>query len=244
MKRHLILKIALLCIALVVLSWCSWQLAKSRTFQLFGRLVANVPTGDRIVALTFDDGPTPETIDEILQILESRHVHATFFIIGNSLEKTPELGRRLVASGHELGNHTYSHEHLIFRSQSFIRSEIDRTDSLIRSAGELGEIYFRPPFGWKFIGLPWYLSQTGRTSITWDVAPDSPPNGSNSDRIVSACLKGVHPGSIIELHVWYPSRKPSRDALPIIIDRLRADGFEFVTIRELLASKYMSTKTL
>jgi len=239
MKRHLLLGIAILFIALVGLSWGGWQLAKSRTFQLFGRLVASVQTDRHVVALTFDDGPTPEAIDEILQVLESRHVRATFFVMGSDMEKAPELGRRLVAAGHELGNHTYWHKRMVFRSKSFIRTEIERTDELIRSAGEIGEIYFRPPFCWKLIGLPWFLSHTGRTTVTWDVAPDNPPFDKNSTRIVSACLKGVHPGSIILLHVWYPSRHPSREALPIIIDRLRADGYEFVTVRELLGSTLM-----
>lgn len=236
MKRNQLLLIGFLFIALVGISWGGWHLATARTFQLFGRLVARVQTERHVVALTFDDGPTPEAIDEILQVLETRHVRATFFVMGSHLEKAPELGRRLVAAGHELGNHTYSHERMVFRSPSFIRSEVERTDELIRSAGETGEIYFRPPFGWKLIGLPWYLAHTGRTSVTWDVAPDSPPFDKNSARIVSACQKGVHPGSIILLHVWYPSREPSREALPIIIDRLLADGYEFDTVRELLES--------
>jgi peptidoglycan-N-acetylglucosamine deacetylase len=236
MKRYRLLVIAILFLALIGLSWCSWQLAKSRTFQLFGRLVSSVQTDRHVVALTFDDGPTPEAMDELLHVLDSRHVRATFFVIGSDLAKAPELGRRIIAAGHELGNHTYSHEHMVLRSQSFIRAEVERTDELIRSAGETGEIYFRAPFCWKFIGLPWYLSHTNRTSLTWDVAPDSPPFDKDSARIVSACLKVVHPGSIILLHVWYPSRRPSRAALPIIIDRLHADGYQFVTVRELLGS--------
>jgi peptidoglycan-N-acetylglucosamine deacetylase len=236
MKKYRLIVIAIVFLILIGLSWGSWHFAKSRTFQLFGRLVPSVQTDRHVVALTFDDGPAPEAIDEILRVLDSRHVRATFFVIGSDLEKAPELGRRLIAAGHKLGNHTYSHEHMIFRSQSFIRTEVERTDKLIRSAGETGEIYFRAPFCWKFIGLPWYLSHTNRTSLTWGVAPDSPPFDKDSARIVSACLKGVHPGSIILLHVWYPNRQSSRAALPTIIDGLRADGYEFVTVRELLES--------
>jgi len=212
------------------------EIAHSRTFQAFGRLVASVQTQRRVVALTFDDGPTSEAIGEVLGVLESRHVHGTFFVNGTHLARAPGLGRRLVAAGHELGNHTYSHDRMVLRSQAFIRSEVERTDELIRSAGWRGEIYFRAPFCWKLLGLPWYLWRTGRTSVTWDVEPDSPPSGTDPSRIVEACRRAVHPGAIILLHVWYRGREPSRLALPVIIDELRAEGYEPVTVRELLQS--------
>jgi peptidoglycan/xylan/chitin deacetylase (PgdA/CDA1 family) len=212
------------------------KLAQSRTFQTFGRLVARLQTERRMVALTFDDGPTAEAVDEILRILESRRIRATFFVVGSCLAQAPELGRRLIAAGHELGNHTYSHNPMVFRSQAFMRSEVERTDALIRSAGQNGEIYFRAPYCFKLLGLPWYLWRTGRTSVTWDVELESPPLEADSARIASAHQKAVRPGSIILLHVWYPGREASRAALPGIIDRLRADGYEFVTIHELLNS--------
>lgn len=211
-----------------------YQFARSPTMQAFGRLVARVQTEKRVVALTFDDGPTTDVIDEVLRVLESRHVQATFFVNGSHLAQAPDLGRRLVVAGHELGNHTYSHARMVLRSQGFIRSEVERTDELIRGAGQSGEIYFRPPFCWKLVGLPWYLSRTGRTTVTWDVDADRPPFGADSASIVSECVRTVRPGSIILIHVWYPGRAPSRAALPMIIDRLQAEGYHFVTVRELL----------
>jgi peptidoglycan/xylan/chitin deacetylase (PgdA/CDA1 family) len=86
------------------------QLARSHTVQLFGRLVACDDTPERVVALTFDDGPTSERVDEILRVLAARGVHATFFVIGSELAAAPEAGRRLVAAGHERGNHRRSSE--------------------------------------------------------------------------------------------------------------------------------------
>jgi peptidoglycan/xylan/chitin deacetylase (PgdA/CDA1 family) len=212
----------------------TYRFARSRTMQAFGKLVARVQADERVIALTFDDGPTAEVIDEIVSVLESRQVPATFFVNGSHLEQVPDLGRRLVSAGHELGNHTYSHERMVFRSQDFFRSEVQRTDELIRTAGQVGEIYFRPPFSWKLVGLPWYLHRTGRTTITWDIDADRPPIGSDAMRIVSECVRTVRPGSIILMHVWYPSRGPSRAAVPIIIDRLKAGGYRFVTVGELL----------
>jgi peptidoglycan/xylan/chitin deacetylase (PgdA/CDA1 family) len=236
MTRSTQLRMAVSLCIVVALPLGAREVARSRTFQTFGRLVARVETKRPIVALTFDDGPTAGVADEILRILESRQVRATFFVIGSHLAQEPDLGRRLVAAGHELGNHTYSHNRMVLRSQRFVRAEVERTDGLIRAAGQTGEIYFRAPFCWKLLGLPWYLWRTGRTSLTWDVAPDGPSSEADAARIVSACRKAVRPGSIILLHVWYRGREASRAAVPALIDQLRADGYEFVTVRELLSS--------
>jgi peptidoglycan-N-acetylglucosamine deacetylase len=211
-----------------------YRLARSRTYQVLGRLVARVETQTRAVALTFDDGPTAAAIDEVLGALGSRHARATFFVNGSHLAQAPELGRRLVAAGHELGNHTYSHDRMVLRSARFLRSEVESTDALIRAAGETGPIYFRPPFCWKLFGLPFYLWRTGRTTVTWDIDADPPPTGADAARIVSECMRRVRPGSVILMHVWYPSRAPSRAALPALVDRLRAEGYDLVTLAELL----------
>jgi peptidoglycan/xylan/chitin deacetylase (PgdA/CDA1 family) len=212
-----------------------YHLARSRTTQLLGTLVARVETSERVVALTFDDGPTEAVVDEILSTLASHHARATFFVNGGHVSEAPEVARRLVAAGHELGNHTDSHERMVLRSQAFIRSEIERTDALIHAAGQEGEIYFRPPFCWKLVGLPWFLWRTGRTTITWDIHADSPALASDPAKIVSECVQRVRPGSIILLHIWYPSRSASRAAVPLILDRLQARGYRFVTVRELIA---------
>jgi peptidoglycan-N-acetylglucosamine deacetylase len=211
-----------------------YQLARSRTHQVLGRLVARVETQRRAVALTFDDGPTAAAIDEVLGALGARRARATFFVNGSHLAQAPELGRRLVAAGHELGNHTYSHERMVLRSPGFIRSEVESTDALIRAAGEAGPIYFRPPFGWKLLGLPFHLWRTGRTTVTWDIDAYQPPIGGDPARIVSECMSRMRPGAIILMHVWYPSRGPSRAALPVLVDRLQAEGYDLVTVGELL----------
>jgi peptidoglycan/xylan/chitin deacetylase (PgdA/CDA1 family) len=216
------------------------RLARSRTYQVFGRLVPRVETAERAVALTFDDGPTEAVIDDILAVLASRRVRATFFVTGADMVEAPGAARRLVAAGHELGNHTYSHERMIFRSQGFYRIEVERTDELIRAAGEQREIYFRMPYCWKLVGLPWFLWRTGRTTITWDVDPASNPK-TTPEMIVARTLERVRPGSIILLHPWYASGPSARAALPLIIDKLRGEGYQFVTVDELL---HINTRTV
>lgn len=210
-------------------------LARSKTVQVFGRLVPRVETNERVVALTFDDGPMAERVDALLSVLASRQVRATFFVVGAELEKAPDAGRKLVAAGHELGNHSYRHKHMVLKTPGFYRDEIERTDALIRQVRPQGEIYFRPPYGYKLMGLPWYLWRTGRTCVTWDVEPDSDRQAAKSpEGMTRLAVERARPGSIILVHPWYANRETSRAAVPLIIDALHARGFRFVTVGELL----------
>ena len=211
------------------------QLARSRTVQLFGTLVARVETGERRVALTFDDGPTPAVTDSILAVLAARDVRATFFVTGAEMARAPDAGARIVAAGHELGNHSWSHQRMVLRLPGFIRREVEHTDSLIRAAGHRGPVHFRPPYGYKLVGLPWYLSRTDRTTITWDVEPDSYADvAATPEGIVRHTLDRVRPGSIILLHPWYRSRATSLAAVGPLVDSLRARGYAVGPVRDLV----------
>lgn len=232
-KRWLLLTAALIVVGLVAL----WQISRSRTFQFFGQIVPRVNTSQKVIALTFDDGPTPEATGQILSALEEGQVRATFFVTGAELEKNMAEGMRIVAAGHELGNHSYSHERMVLVTPSFVRREVERTDELIREAGYRGEIYFRPPYGRKLFALPYYLSRTGRKSVTWDVEPESYPEvAADSDKIAEHVLSRARPGSIIILHVMYGSRGESLKAVKKIVEGLKAQGYSFRTVTELLAA--------
>jgi len=223
--------------ALVVLAVIGFQISKARTFQFFGEIVPRVNTAQKYVALTFDDGPIPGGTEEIISILKEGGVKATFFLIGVELELNQEQGRKLAAEGHEIGNHSFTHTRMVLKTPSFIASEIERTDQLIRQTGYQGTIHFRPPFGKKLFLLPWYLSQHSRKSITWDVEPDSYQDvAGNSDKIVEHVLANTQPGSIILLHAMYPNRKKSLDSVKGIIAGLKGRGYEFKTVSELMAS--------
>ena len=214
-----------------------WQISRSRTFQFFGQFIPRVNTSQKVVALTFDDGPTPDATGRILSALDEGHVRATFFVTGAELEKNMAEGKKIVAAGHELGNHSYSHERMVLVTPSFVKQEVERTDRLIRDAGYQGEIYFRPPYGKKLFTLPYYLARTGRKSVTWDVEPDSYPEiAADSDKIAEHVLSRTQPGSIIILHVMYSSRGESLKAVEKIIEGLKAQGYSFKTVSELLAA--------
>lgn len=212
-----------------------FQISKSRTFQFFGEIYPRVETDKKIVALTFDDGPSRKHTGEILQILREEKTKATFYLMGADIEKNSGEIEKIIADGHEIGNHSYNHERMILVTPSFVKSEIETTDALIRKAGWTNEITFRPPFGKKLFALPFYLSQNERKTITWDVEPET--FFEKSDDIIKNTLDNTKNGSIILLHVMYDSRAESMKSVKPIIENLRAKGFEFVTVSELLAMK-------
>lgn len=211
-----------------------YELISSRSFQLFGEMVTRIETSEKVVALTFDDGPTIAFTEPVLDILREKDVRATFFLTGSESERNIEALRAIVADGHEIGNHSWSHERMIFKSRSFIESELERTDAAIRAGGYEGPIHFRSPYGKRFVTLPWVLRETGRKNIFWDIEPESYRDvAASSDRIVAHVVERARPGSIVLLHVMYPARETTREALPVLIDELRKRGFRFVTPGEL-----------
>ena len=232
-SRKIIIILALSLVFFAIIGCGLFQISKSRTFQFFGELNNHVNTNQKIIALTFDDAPTGYT-DEVLKILAKKNVKATFYAIGQSLEKYPNQAKEIIKQGHELGNHSYSHQRFIFKSQSFIKNEIEKTNQLIHEAGYTGEITFRPPNGKKLLGLPWYLQQNNIKTIMWDVEPDTYVSG-NSKLIVKYTLENIKPGSIILLHPFCAKQcAADREALPVIIDSLKTKGYSFVTISQLL----------
>lgn len=236
MKRGIIFTLIVLGI-LFCSSFGLYQLMNATRFQLLGEIIPRVETPERIVALTFDDGPNGQT-DEILKILAGKNVSATFYLIGAALHDYPEEAKKLAAAGHELGNHSYSHQRMIFKTPTFVRMEVERTNEEIRMAGYQGNITFRPPYGKKLIVLPWYLAQRNIQTITWDVDPlqELPPSAS-AQTIRDFVAAQTKPGSIILIHPWYGETNHSREAIPLIIDELQAQGYRFVRVSELLEKK-------
>jgi peptidoglycan-N-acetylglucosamine deacetylase len=210
-----------------------YRIINSRTFQFYGGIISRVPTHEKVVALTFDDGPTGRTPD-VLALLKELDIKATFFVTGNSLQQHMEYGRMIVEAGHEPGNHSYSHKRMIFSSFADIKDEIEKTDSLIVKAGYTGPIYFRPPYGKKFFLLPYYLHRHNRKTVMWDVEPDS-RSDAGTQSIIADAVGNVQPGSIILLHVMVSSRDNSMKAIKGIVTALRNKGYKFVTVSGLTA---------
>ncbi len=126
-------------------------------------------TNDKVVALTYDDGPSPAFTDSILEVLNHYQVNATFFMVGKEVQKYPWYVKKISEYGHEIGNHSWSHQKLIFKTPSHIMQEIMKTDSIIKSQGYAHEIMFRAPYGKKLIVLPYVLSILHKPHILFDV---------------------------------------------------------------------------
>jgi peptidoglycan/xylan/chitin deacetylase (PgdA/CDA1 family) len=233
-KNKILISFLISVIVFLGISYSLFLISKSRTFQFFGEIIARVDTNEKVVALTFDDAPTEYT-EPVLKTLQEKQIKATFFAIGSNLEKYPQSGKEIAQQGHELGNHSYSHQRMLLKSQSFINQEIQKTNNFIRQTGYNGEIYFRPPNSKKLFGLPWYLSQHGIKTITADVEPDT--YGNTTDFFVTYTIENTKPGSIILLHPFCEGCNSQREAISKIVDGLQTKGYQFVTVSELLTYK-------
>lgn len=208
---------------------------KSPTTQLMGELISHKETTEKVVALTFDDGPSNLRLtSEVLDILDSFDIKATFFLVGEAMKSKPESVNEIVRRGHELANHSYSHKMMLFKSQNWLTEEIAKTDQLIVETGHTGEIYFRPPFGKKLLALPWYLSKHNRKTVTWDIDIRPEAANMNLEKIHQQIEAELKPGSIILMHVLLSSRQKSRAALPEIIQGIKNKGYTFLKLSELL----------
>lgn len=216
-----------------------YTLMKTPRFQIAGELYSRVNTEKKLIALTFDDGPN-ENADEILKILDEKNVKATFYLIGDQLEKNTDAAKKISEGGHQVGNHSYSHTRMIFKSPQFVATEIEKTNQLIRASGYEGEITFRPPYGKKLLLLPLYLKQHNIKTITWDVDPlQTLPSTTTSEDISDFVIAHAQPGSIILIHPWYGETNRSREAIAQIIEGLRQEGYQFVTVSDLLAEQVL-----
>lgn len=216
-----------------------FQISKSRTFQFFGGITDRVHTNEKVVALTFDDAPTKYS-NEVLNILEEKGVKATFYVVGQNIEKYPNEAKSIVSNGHEIGNHSYSHQRFLLKSLSFVESEIQKTNKLIRNLEYKGEITFRPPNGKKLLSLPRYLHQHNIKTIMWDVEPDTflPNNLNKAEKaqfLINYTVDNTNPGSIILLHPLCEACVADRQALGEIIDILQSKGYKLITVSELLS---------
>ncbi|WP_433747229.1 polysaccharide deacetylase family protein [Falsibacillus pallidus] len=229
MKKKLMI-IAVTLIILLLLLFGLYKLMNARTFQFFGGLTDHVDTNQKVVALTFDDGPT-ENVDEILPLLDQYNAKATFFLIGREMKQNPAEAKKIAQAGHQIGNHTYSHNRMIFKSPGYIRDEIEKTDKLIREAGYKGEIDVRPPNGKKIVGLPYYLWKHDRDTIMWNIEPDTYFT-KVSDKL-DYVEENIQPGSIILIHAMYDHTGDEIRVIEGILDDLSNEGYTFVTVNEL-----------
>ncbi len=211
----------------------------------FGKNIVRLNTDQRVVALTYDDGPNPPYTERLLDVLAKHNVKATFFMIGNRIERHPETVYRVIAEGHQVGNHSYSHPLLGFLPPSYVQRQIDRTDALLRQLGIVGEIVFRAPVLTRFLPVAWVLAKADRAHIScdvwsWDWTTQNPDR--ITETVLWKTLSSTGAGSIIVLHDGKAENKQANrsgtiEATDRIITALKQDGYQFVRLSDCLAVK-------
>jgi len=196
---------------------------------------------ERLIALTFDDGPDPQYTPQILDILQRRQVPATFFVVGVHAERSPELVQRIYAAGHEIGNHTYSHLDLGTASRARLQFELNATQRIIQHAIGVSTLLFRPPYAAdsepqtpQELEAILRAQQLGYITVGARIDPKDWEPGVTSDAILAEVLAEQPNGRIVLLHDAGGTRSATVEALPEIIDELRARGLRFVTVSELV----------
>jgi peptidoglycan-N-acetylglucosamine deacetylase len=190
-----------------------------------------VTTSRRVIAITFDDGPHPENTPRLLDMLKERKIKATFYVVGDMVKYSPELLRRMIAEGHEIGNHTVSHGNLARMSDEALLRELRAAHEQIIAETGVTPRSMRPPGGAiKKSQKELMMKEFGYPTILWSVDPEDwkrPGPAVVTSRLVS----GASPGGILLVHDLH---KPTVDAMPSTFDQLLAQGYEFVTVTELI----------
>ncbi len=225
---------------LMLAGTCAYM-AISPTSQVYGKIVLHGPDDEKIVALTFDDGPNEPYTSEILDVLLSEGVHATFFSVGVNVETYPDAARRIVTDGNVIANHSWDHSR-IASAVDFRYSQLVRAQDAIKTATGVTPRFFRPPAG---IHTPWQLKKVasaGLLTVNWDTEGYDWQRPNSPERIEQKVMASVRPGSIILLHDGDETRHGSDRsqtvaALPVIIDTLRREGYRFVTLPEMLGTE-------
>lgn len=188
------------------------------------------------VALTFDDGPVPAYTLKILDTLKKFKVRATFFVIGQSAEAHPEIIKRMAMEGHEIENHTYTHPYLTWINAKEIRQEIKRCHQTIIHTSGITPRFFRPPFQVYDARVMQALRDYSEYDIClWSIALEH-HEVKTPDAMVSRVMREAYPGMIILAHDGrsQSNRRPTVEAIPLLIEGLKREGYHFVTLREML----------
>lgn len=182
---------------------------------------------DKLIAITFDDGPRRNTTERLLDGLQERGASATFFLIGKQIEGNEDLVRRMQAEGHQVGSHTWNHVRLQGVSRETLQREVGRTEETLEALLGGGPYWLRPPYG-AVDAADRELLQV--PMIKWSIDPRDWEK-LNTAQVKAAVLENAAPNQIILLHDIYDT---SVDAALEIVDTLQGEGYRFVTVQELL----------
>jgi peptidoglycan/xylan/chitin deacetylase (PgdA/CDA1 family) len=233
----LMLALALISVSAAAVCAAGYQ-SMAPTGQWYGKTFTGLARGSRSLALTFDDGPNDPHTLRLLEVLARRGVHATFFLIGRYAQQRPDIAREIVQAGHVLGNHTFTHPLLIFKSEAEIRQELSQCRSALQDAvGEHSNL-FRPPFGGRRPAVLRVANELGLVPVMWNVTGydwNAPP----AETIERKVAKQIRGGDVILLHdgghkQMGADRSNTVIAADHLIARYKSEGYDFLTIPQMM----------
>ncbi len=208
----------------------------SKSSQLFGPSVYRGSGRERTIALTFDDGPSEGTLP-LLEYLDREKVFATFFQCGMNVRRLPNIAGQVAAAGHQLGNHTYSHPKLLFKSTEFIEREFTEAQKIITLETGLAPMVLRPPYGFRWTGMRVVQEKLALLNVLWTVIGNDwrwP-----AERIMRHVIQHCSPGGIVCLHDGRavqpkPDISQTLKAVRTIVPFLKDQGYNFLVVSDLL----------
>ncbi len=192
---------------------------------------SSVNTTAPVLAMTFDDGPHPTLTPKLLDLLRERNVKCTFFVIGKNARAYPQIIQRMIAEGHEVANHTWNHPSLTSLSDAQIRQELRASEDALMAAANYRPHLIRPPYGAINTRIKQLMfAEFGYSTIMWSVDPQD-WRRPGASVVTSRLVSGARPGAIMLAHDIHP---PTIAAMPAMFDQLIAQGYQFVTVSQLL----------
>jgi peptidoglycan/xylan/chitin deacetylase (PgdA/CDA1 family) len=215
------------------------------TGQWYGRTFTGLPRGTKQIALTYDDGPNdPDTL-RLLEVLARHQVHATFFLIGRYVQQRPDIVRDIAKAGHAIGNHTFTHPLLIFKSATQIRRELSECNAALRDATGQHSTLFRPPFGGRRPAVLRVARELNLEPVMWNITGydwNAPPAAQIEQRVT----KQIRGGDVILLHdgghkKLGADRSQTVRATDLLLARYKSEEHEFVTVPSMIQSAQART---
>lgn len=206
--------------------------------SFYGPVITQVNTEKKLIALTFDDGPYPPYTEKLLQVLEEKQVKATFFLVGENVKRHPELARKVKAAGHEIALHAGVHQDLLKLNSEALQANIALGKTILKEELGVEPRFMRPPHGFKDWQVIAAIKANGLQAMNWSIIPRDWTNP-GVETITSRVLDKAQPGAIVLLHDGdspknLAPRQQTVEATAIIIDKLRHQGYEFVSASQLL----------
>jgi peptidoglycan-N-acetylglucosamine deacetylase len=231
---------ALIALAAAAAAGATGYQSMAPTGQWFGRTFASGTRGSKQLALTFDDGPNDAHTLKLLEVLAKHDVHGTFFMIGRFVRERPGIARAVAAAGHVIGNHTFTHPRLIFRSEAQTRAELTNCRQALEDAIGAHSNLFRPPFGARRPATLRIARELGLETVMWNITGydwNAPPASVIEARVARRIREGG--GDIILLHdgghrALGADRTQTVIATDHLIQKYKHQGFEFVTVPKMM----------